>query len=159
MALTLNSDSVISGKLAECYFTIDGNRYNFAQALKVEAKFEISKSELSILGKPNKVHKPSGWKGTGNAAFRYNTTVFRDMMARYKDTSKFVYFDMEIKNLDPQAEKKLGSQRVWLLNCCIDSGTLAKFDVDSDVLDEDISFTYDDFKISNKFKILNEMKG
>ena len=54
----------ISASLAECYATIEGNRYNFMQAINLEAKMEITKTEIPILGKTGKGNKPTGWKGT-----------------------------------------------------------------------------------------------
>ena len=68
----------ISASLAECYATIEGNRYNFMQAINLEAKMEITKTEIPILGKTGKGNKPTGWKGTGSATFHFNTSVFRN---------------------------------------------------------------------------------
>ena len=36
----MNAKDTVSAKLAECYVTVDGNRYNFMQAIKIEAKGE-----------------------------------------------------------------------------------------------------------------------
>ncbi len=164
MPLTINTDSVISGKKADCYIYItdkNGNRlrYNFAQASKVELKVDIEKTEFNALNCNGKLHRQNGWKGTGSATFRYNTSVFRKILKEYDDTSILAYFDMQIRNLDPQSERKLGYQEVWARDCCLDSLILAKFDVDSEVLDEDISFTFDKFSLGNEFNIAPEMKG
>ena len=70
----------ISASLAECYATIEGNRYNFMQAINLEAKMEITKTEIPILGKTGKGNKPTGWKGTGSATFHFNTSVFRKLL-------------------------------------------------------------------------------
>ena len=67
----------ISASLAECYTTIEGNRYNFMQAINLEAKMEITKTQIPILGKTGKGNKPTGWKGTGSATFHFNTGTRR----------------------------------------------------------------------------------
>ena len=48
---TMNARDAVSASLAECFVTIEGNRYNFMQAINLEAKFEKNKTEVPILGK------------------------------------------------------------------------------------------------------------
>ena len=69
--ITMNAKDTISAKLAECFVTIDNNRYNFMQAINFEAKFEITKTEVPILGRTGGGNKATGWKGTGSATFHY----------------------------------------------------------------------------------------
>ncbi|MCW0762880.1 phage tail tube protein, partial [Clostridioides difficile] len=47
----MNVKDTISASLAECFVTIEGKRYNFMQAINLEAKMEKTKSEVPILGK------------------------------------------------------------------------------------------------------------
>ena len=47
----MNAKDAISASLAECFVTIEGNRYNFMQAINLEASIEKTKSEIPILGK------------------------------------------------------------------------------------------------------------
>ena len=96
-------DSVFAA-LAECFVTIDDVRYNFMQDINLEAHFEKNKTEVPILGKTGKGNKATGWKGTGSATFHYNTSIFRQMMERYKNTGVDVYFDIQITNEDLQEQ-------------------------------------------------------
>lgn len=153
---TMNAKDTLSASLAECFVTIDGNRYNFMQAIKVEAKFERTKTEVPILGKTGKGNKSTGWKGTGSATFHFNTSVFRQMMQKYKDTGEDVYFEMQISNEDPTSQA--GRQTIVLLGCNIDGGVLAKFDADGETLDEDMDFTFEDFKMPETFNVLDGMQ-
>ena len=156
MAQTMKAMDSISAKLAECYVTIGENRYNFMQAINLEAKFEKTKSEVAILGKTGKGHKTTGWNGTGSATFHYNTSIFRKMMEDFKNTGNDVYFDIQITNEDPTSAA--GRQTMVLLNGNIDGGILAKFDADSDdPLDEDMDFTFEDFEMPETFKTLDGM--
>ena len=77
----MNAKDTVSAKLAECYVTVDGNRYNFMQAIKLEAKVEKTKTEVPILGKTGKGNKSTGWKGSGSATFHYNTSIFRVLIS------------------------------------------------------------------------------
>lgn len=40
MAQTMSARNAVSAKMAECYVTINGNRYNFMSAINVEVNFE-----------------------------------------------------------------------------------------------------------------------
>lgn len=144
-------DTVFAG-LAQCFVTIEGRRYNFMQAINLEAKFEKNKIKVPILGKTGKGNKASGWSGTGSATFHYNTSIFRELMVRYKDTGEDVYFEIQISNEDPTSA--VGRQTMILMDCNTDGGILAKFDADGDYLDEDMDFTFEDFKMPEAFKDL-----
>ena len=153
--ITMKSKDALSAKLAECFITIGKNRYNFMQAINFEANFEKTKSELPILGKTGAGNKSTGWKGTGSATFHYNTSIFREMMLNYKNTGEDVYFEIQISNEDPTSAA--GRQTVVFVDCNIDGGILAKFDADGEYLDEEMDFTFEDFKIPEKFKLLDGM--
>ena len=152
----MKAKDALSAKLAECFVTIDKNRYNFMQAINFEAKFEKTKTEVPILGKTGVGNKSTGWKGTGSATFHYNTSIFREMMKEYKDTGTDVYFEIQVTNEDPTSAA--GKQTVVFVDCNIDGGILAKFDADGEYLDEDMDFTFEDFKMPDTFKLLDGMK-
>lgn len=150
-AVLFAGDTIFAAE-AECYVTIDGRRYNFMQAINVEAKVTKTKTKVPILGKTGKGNKSAGWEGTGSATFHYNTSIFRQMMLQYKNTGRDVYFDMQIVNDDPGS--RAGRQEIILIDCNIDSSILAKFDADGEYLDEDMDFTFEDFSMPETFKDL-----
>ncbi|MGN1013838.1 MAG: phage tail tube protein [Butyricicoccus sp.] len=155
-AQTMNAKDCVSAALAECYVTIEDTRYLFMQAINVEATIKKNKSTVPILGRTGKGHKSTGWEGTGSATFHYNTSVFRSLLKRYKETGEDVYFDMQLTNEDPTSS--VGSQTVNLIDCNLDGGTLAKFDASkSDYLDESFDFTFEDFEIPEEFTLLDGM--
>ena len=155
MSQTMDAKDVISASLAECFITIENNRYNFMQAINLEASIEKIKAEVPILGKTGKGNKSTGWKGTGSATFYYNTSIFRELLYRFKKTGEDIYFDIQVTNEDPTSAA--GSQTVILKGCNIDGGILTKFDADSETLDEDMDFTFEDFEIPTMFNKLNGM--
>lgn len=154
--ITMKAKDTLSAKLAECYVTIKGNRYNFMQAINFEAKFEKTKTEVPILGKTGGGNKATGWKGSASATFHYNTSIFRQMMLDYKDTGEDTYFEIQVTNEDPTSSA--GRQTVVFIDCNIDGGILAKFDADGEYLDEDMDLTFEDFKMPEKFRILAGMQ-
>ena len=153
--IKMNASDSLSAKMAECYVTIGNNRYNFMQAINLEASFEKTKTEIPILGKTGSGNKSTGWKGSGSATFHYNTSIFRELMQQYKDTGEDTYFEIQVTNEDPTS--KAGRQTVVFIGCNIDGGTLAKIDADGEYLDEDMDFTFEDFKMPERFSLLNGM--
>ena len=155
-ANVMQARDAISGSLAQCFVTIEGNRYNFMQAINLEATFEKNKTEVPILGRTGKGNKATGWKGTGSATFHFNTSIFRKLALRYQQTGEDVYFDIQITNEDPTSS--VGLQTVILRDCNLDSTILAKFDADADYLDEDMDFTFEGFEMPQAFNELSGMK-
>ncbi len=156
MPTLMNAGDAVSASLAECYVTIEGNRYNFMQAINLEASIEKIKTEVPILGKTGKGNKAAGWKGAGSATFHYNTSIFRELLKRYKDTGEDIYFDIQVTNEDPTS--KVGRQTVILKDCNIDGGVLTKFDADAEYLEESLDFTFEDFEMPETFTPLAGMQ-
>lgn len=155
-ATTMNAQQAVSARMAECYVTYNGKRFNMMNAINVEATVELKKSEVPILGKTAVGQKPNGWEGSGSATFHFNNSIFRSIINSYKKNGKFIFFDMEIVNSDPTAG--VGTQIVKLKNCCMDSVVLAKFDASSDdALEEDMDFTFDDFEYAKGFVHMSGM--
>ena len=154
--ITMKAKDTLCASLAECFAKINGNRYNFMQAINLEARIDKSKTEVPILGKTGKGHKSTGWNGTGSATFHYNTSIIRKMLEEFKNTGRDVYFEIQITNEDPTTS--VGRQTVILSECNIDGGILAKFDANNnEYLTEDLNFTFDDFRVPEEFTMLDGM--
>lgn len=153
MSVIMMAKDAVSASLAECYATIDGQRYNLMQAINLEATMEKSKTEVPILGKTGKGNKANNWKGTGSATFHYNTSIFRKFMKKYKDQGTDFYFDIQITNNDPTSA--VGSQTIILKDCNLDSITIAKFDADGEYLDEQMDFSFEDWEMPTEFTMLD----
>ena len=151
----MNAKDAIFAALAECYVTIDDERYNFMQAINLHAQVKKTKVQVPILGKTGKGNKTTGWSGTGTATWHYNTSIFRKLLYQYAQTGEDIYFDIQVTNDDPTAN--VGSQTVILKDCNLDGGTLARFDADGTYLEEEASFTFEDFEIPVEFDDLDGM--
>nr|DAO23192.1 MAG TPA: tail tube protein [Caudoviricetes sp.] len=152
----MKAKDAVYASLAQCFITIEGNRYLFMQAINLEAKMNKTKTKVPILGKTGKGNKASGWEGTGSATFHYNTSIIREMLKKYKDTGEDVYFDIQISNEDPTSA--VGRQTIILRDCNVDGGILAKFDANGEYLDEDMDFTFEDWEMPETFQLLEGME-
>jgi hypothetical protein len=145
----LRGSDIISGQQGKATMKID-NRLQDAFFIKqFEATMEKTKSEVRTLGHSGNQHKATGWNGTGTMTIYYVTSLFRRMALDYVKTGKDAYFDITVENNDPTSG--IGRQTVVFYNCNIDSTVIAKLDVDNTELDEDVSFTYEDFDILDEF--------
>ena len=123
---------------------------NMFWAKNLEATAEIKKTEVYTLGKRGAQNKPAGWSGSGNMTIYYVTSLFRRMVLQYIKTGRPVLFDITVTNEDPGST--IGAQTTILKNCSLDSVILAKFDVESEVLDESVDFTFDDVDLLDEFQ-------
>lgn len=155
MPQTMQARNAVSAKMAECYVTIDGNRYNFMSAINLEVTFEKNKTEIPILGRMNRGHKATSSTITGSAEFHLNTSIWRELAYRFQQTGEDLYFEMQITNEDITASD-IGRQTIILYGCNFDSVTLAAFDADSDdVLTESIDFTAESFEMPEKYTLMD----
>lgn len=152
---TMNAWDAISSTMAECFVTIDGKRYKFMQAINLEATIEKNKMRVPILGRMGRGNKGVGWTGSGKATFHYNTSLFRELLYRFKERGEDMYFDIQVTNEDPVSS--VGRQTVILKDCNLDGGVLAKFSAEDEYLEEEIRFTFEDFEIPEKFGVLSGM--
>ncbi len=153
--ITMKASDVIWAGQASCHITVGGKRYNFMQAVELEARLEKKKVTVPILGRTGLGHKAVGWEGTGKATFYFSQSIFRDLLLDYKNSGADVYFDIQITNED--ATSTIGKQTIVLMDCNIDGAVLAKFAAGEDLLEEDMEFTFDDFKMPETFTLLDGM--
>lgn len=151
----LKAGDTISGQEAVATMLVhnaDGSTTveNMFWAKNLEASAEIQKTEVFTLGKRGAQNKPTGWTGSGNMTIYYVTSLFRRMALQYIKTGRSVLFDLTVTNADPGST--VGSQTVVLKNCSLNSVILAKFDVESEILDESVDFTFDDVDMLDEFQ-------
>lgn len=118
-------------------------------AKSLEATVEVEKTDVYTLGHHGAQHKPNGWTGSGTMTIYYITTMFRKMILNYVKKGIPVYFDLLVTNNDPAST--VGQQTTTLKRCSLDSVVVAKFDVEEELLDEDVSFTFDDIDVLEEF--------
>ncbi len=153
VALMEAADSVY-GSLAECYLTIEGRRYNFMSIIDFESNWDVKIVEVPILGKVGMGHKPAGGKGTWKGTAHYNQSYFRILADTYQKTGVIPYFEIQVSNEDPTSS--VGRQTVIHRGCLCEKFPLAKFQAGEDLLDEELSGTFESWDLPETFQ---ELKG
>ncbi|BFH15841.1 phage tail tube protein [Paenibacillus melissococcoides] len=152
MAL-LQAKDTISGREGRAFAQIDGKNEEMFYVKTLEAKIEKQKAEVKVLGSRSVQHKAAGWTGTGSMTIYYMTPLFRNMMLEYIKNGKDTNFIIQITNEDPMSS--IGTQTVCLKNVNLNSVVMAKLDTESDVLEEEVEFTFDDVDILNNFNSIS----
>lgn len=150
----LDAVNAVYGSLAECFITIDGRRYNFMSMTEFESKWDVKIVDVPILGKVGKGHKPAGGTGIWKGTAYYNQSYFRQIADVYQKTGSLPYFEIQTTNEDP--DSTIGRQTVIHRGCLSESFTLAKFKAGEDLLDEELSGTFESWDLPETF---SDMEG
>lgn len=151
--VTMNAADAVYGSLAECFITIDGRRYNFMSITDFESKWEVTIKDVPILGKVGMGHKSAGGKGTWSGTAHYNQSYFRKMADTYQKTGIMPYFEIQVSNEDPTSAA--GRQTITHYGCLCDSFILAKFQAGEELLDEELSGTFESWDMPESFNDLD----
>ncbi len=146
---TLKAWDAINGAAGRCVATIGNDIEDMIYVKNIRAKVEKKKTEIKVLGQTGAKHKANGWKGTGTMTMYYATSLFRKMIDTYIRDGVDTYFELLIENKDPSSD--IGRQTIILKQVNIDNIDIAKLDINSTELDEEIDFTFNDVEIRNEF--------
>lgn len=58
-APVMEANDAVAGSMAECYVTIDGNRYNMMQLYSFESSAKVNSQDVKILGRTGIGKKPT----------------------------------------------------------------------------------------------------
>lgn len=147
--MILQAGDIINGQEATATATINGEVVDLFFAKSLEASIEKQKSEVKTLGKRGTQYKANGFTGSGSMTIYYVTSAFRKLLMDYVKNGVDTYFTLTVTNNDPNSAA--GKQTVALYDCNLNSGLLAKFDVDSEFLDESFDFTFSDAELLKSF--------
>lgn len=149
----MKAKDTLFGAAAQCYVVIDGTRYNFAQAIKLEAKATKNKVKVPLLGSIKKGNKATTVEHTGSMTLHYNSSILRKLMLKYEHEGIDTYFDIVVTNDDKTSAA--GRQTVTLYDVNLDEVLVTKFDAEADeYMDEDVDFTFEDWDMPEEFTVL-----
>lgn len=151
----MNAKDAVYGSLATCFVKLNGQRLNFMHLTEFESKWELNVTEVPILGKVGFGHKAAGGKGTWSGKAHYNQSHFRAIADEFQKTGVMPYFEIQVTNEDPTSA--VGRQTIIHNDCLFDSVILAKFQAGEEILEEDLSGTFETWDMPEKFASLPGM--
>lgn len=148
----LQAEDAVNGREGVATAVIDGKVVELMELANININVAKNKTQFKAMGTRNTQNKTIGWEGTGSATVRYVSSRWAKMLQTYVKTGKDTYFTIVVTNNDPGSAA--GKQAIQVLGCNIDSADIAKLDVDSEILEQDINFTFNDFNVLSQFKSL-----
>ncbi|BBI32044.1 phage tail tube protein [Cohnella abietis] len=145
----LKANDTINGQEGRAYATINGLVEEMFYIKSLEATVEKEKAEIKTLGRRGTQHKATGWSGSGSMTVYYVTSRFRKLMLNYIKNGVDTYFDIQVVNEDPNST--IGKQTVMLKGVNLDKVIFAKLDTESEALEEDLDFTFEDIDVLDFF--------
>ena len=145
----LNAGDVISGREGTAFMTIDGRNVPMFFLKNIEATVELVKTEVPVLGKRMNQQKVTGANGTGSMTIHKVTSEFAQIGINYLKSGKIPMITIKVTNEDPAST--IGRQSTLLKYVIFDSVVIAKLDIESETLDEDVDFTFADADLLDMF--------
>ena len=139
--MPFRAQNTISGKEGRLF--LNGEELAYIKSL--EATIEKNKSEVNIMGRRMTGHKTTGANGTGTMTFYKVTSKFIRIIRDYVKNGQDAYFTLQTV-LDDKSSGR-GVERVTLYDVNIDSVKVAGLDVDSEALEEEVPFTFEDIDL------------
>lgn len=148
----LQAEDCVNGREGVAIAEINGQVVELMELSNITITVEKEKTEFKAMGTRNTQNKATGWKGTGSATLRYISTRWAKLFEQYAKTGKDTYFTIVVTNED--AGSATGKQVIQILGCNLDSLDIAKLDIDSEILEQDVDFTFNDFNVLEEFNSL-----
>lgn len=145
----LRAGDTISGQEGRAYAIVNQQSEEMFYIKSLEATVEKQKAEIKTIGRRGVQHKATGWTGKGTMTIYYVTSKFRQMMFDYIKNGKDTYFSIKVINEDPVST--VGMQEVILRGVNLDSVIMASLNSESEVLEEEVSFTFEDIDLEKTF--------
>lgn len=145
----LNANDVINGREGTAFITIDGRNIPMFFLKNIEATVELNKAEVPVLGARMVQQKVTNASGSGSMTIHKVTSEFAKIGVNYLKSGRIPDITIKVTNDDPQSS--VGRQSTLLKHVILDSVVIAKLDVESDTLDEDCDFTFNDADLLETF--------
>ena len=147
----LKSGDVISGREGTAFMTIDGRNVPMFWLKNIEATVELIKTEVPVLGKRMNQQKVTGANGSGSMLIHKVTSEFATIGINYLKSGTIPEITIKVTNDDPNST--IGRQSTLISGVIFDSVPIAKLDIESETLDEDVSFTFSDANLLDQFNV------
>lgn len=146
----MNPQDAPSAKHAECFVTVDDKRYNMLSAKNFEALASIETSEVNSIGRMIKGHKATGMDGTFSMTIYKCTSIFVDMVRKYKETGILPTFDIQVTSEDPATT--IGADTKIYTGCTLDGDVLlSAFDAEGDFIEQDVEGYFADWESASDY--------
>ena len=159
----LRSQDVLNSNMGTLWLiTQDGKQRKMADVRNITADLEVATEEFRCIGEMMHRHKGVGMRGSGSMTLYTGTPEFVDYLTRFKTSAINYRFVLYCEMADPESPAGSGSfesgatgrgaRVVVLRDVLIHGAQLFKLDTEDGLLDYDVDFDFDDYKILQNFE-------
>lgn len=146
----LSAKDIVSGQEGTAFMNINGRNVDMFYLKSIDTTVTMEKASVKTLGRRGEQHKTIGWSGSGSMTVFAVTSEFIEIALDYIKNGRVTYFDIKTTNEDPNSS--IGRQSVLIRDVTLDEIPLSILDTESDFLEQDLSFTYEDVELLEKFR-------
>lgn len=149
--ISMNTQDAISANFAECFVTLDGQRYSMLMAKEFEGKASINSKEVYKLGNVVVGHKAQTVVLAFSMTIYKCTEVFDTVVERFIKTGVMPTFDIQTSNEDPASSV---GRSIKIYNDCMLDGDvlLSMFNAEGDFVEQSIEGYCDSFASPEKHR-------
>ena len=150
-AQVLRGRDVLNSNLGRAFIKLpDGTLRRIFELKEIRATIEQRKEDVQLINDVMTKHKCVASNGTGNFIVYMGAPDYSQMIRKYIDTKKGLYFVIKFEMDDPESNR--GKRYVTLKDVLIDSHQLGRLSTESTILDEEMNFTFDEYEINQDFR-------
>lgn len=129
--------------------TPDGQQRKMADCRNITARIDVAVEEFRCIGEMMHRHKGVGMRGSGSMTIYTGTPEFLTFLQQFKSKKINYRFQIYCEVSDPEAADNRGSRAIQITDVLLHGTQLFKQDTEDGILDEDVEFDFDNFKIVN----------
>lgn len=144
-----SSEQAISSNEATGFITIDGENIELFFAKSIEAKITKNKEDVKAIGSRMVGKKATSASGEGTLVIYEVTSRFKELFTDYINNGIDKYVTLMVTNEDKST--KYGAETKLLTGVNFDEITIAQFDADDGLIEEELPFTFEGIEILKKY--------
>lgn len=139
----------LNGKEGTGYAIIEGKKLPIFRFRNLFFKATMEQAVFAVVGTVKRQRKTTGIDMTGSFVVYSGMREWGRMVKKFLNTGIHEYFELQVTNDDPNST--IGRQTVSIINCKISECDVFSFDVESNFLEQNVSFTALDFEYLDQF--------
>ncbi len=158
MSNFFNTQDAPNARQANCFVTINDQRYAMATAKNFEAKASVETVDVPVLGRTIKGKKAVGLEVSFTMTIFKVTEIFDDIIETFKNTGVMPTFEIQVTNED--VASSIGASTKIYKDCVIDGDVLlSMFDSEGELIEQEIGGFAMDYTSNEKYKTPSYMQA
>ena len=145
----IRGNDTIRGTDVTFTLEVDDERRNMIMAKSFDSSVDFNQEDVSRIGTRIVAQKNGTVALSGSCTIYYCDPIVRRIVKNFIDTGYWPDITAIVRNYDK--DSRAGAQTTILNDIKFSKATIAKFDADSNMLDEDIDFTFESFDLPEEF--------